>query len=267
VSPDHNGTPPEIMNYFLGAVDEQSERLGVPMIAHINHPNWSGGIIAEDLMQVGPGRYFEVYNGHGGVRNWGNKQRAMPNTDRLWDIVLSMRLKDGRERPMYGFGTDDTHNYFENRVGLANAGRGWTWILAEELSAEALIEACKRGDFYASSGVTLNEITIEESRIKIVIAAQDGIRYRVQFIGTRQGFDASSKPALDGDGQPLDHATRVYSDEIGQTLHETTENPAVYEFKGDELYVRVKIISDKLQTNPFAAGDFEMAWTQPVLIR
>jgi hypothetical protein len=33
---------------------------------------------------------------------------------------------------------------------------------------------------------------------------------------------------------------------------------------GDYLFVRAKITSSKLQTNPFQEGDFEKAWTQPV---
>jgi len=35
--------------------------------------------------------------------------------------------------------------------------------------------------------------------------------------------------------------------------------------KGDELYVRARIISSKLHPNPYAAGDRETAWTQPLL--
>jgi hypothetical protein len=31
--------------------------------------------------------------------------------------------------------------------------------------------------------------------------------------------------------------------------------------------VRAKIISSRLQENPFAAGDWETAWTQPVMFK
>jgi len=46
----------------------------------------------------------------------------------------------------------------------------------------------------------------------------------------------------------------------------TNDNPAIYKFKGDELYIRAKIISSRKHPNPYAEGDFEMAWTQPILL-
>jgi len=71
---------------------------------------------------------------------------------------------------------------------------------------------------------------------------------------------------LNSQGEPA-HITRVYSNEIGQVFSETTDNPAVFSFTGTEMYVRSKIISDQLQENPFAEGDLENAWTQPVLLK
>ena len=71
---------------------------------------------------------------------------------------------------------------------------------------------------------------------------------------------------MNAQGEPA-HITRVYSNKIGKVFSETTDNPAVFYFTGTEMYVRGKIISDKLQGNPFAEGDLETAWTQPVLIK
>jgi len=34
---------------------------------------------------------------------------------------------------------------------------------------------------------------------------------------------------------------------------------------GNELYVRARVTSSKPHPNPFAEGDHEMAWVQPVL--
>ncbi|MCP4794944.1 MAG: hypothetical protein GY885_02150, partial [Phycisphaeraceae bacterium] len=39
---------------------------------------------------------------------------------------------------------------------------------------------------------------------------------------------------------------------------------AIYEFNGDELYVRARVTSSRLHPRPYRKGDFEMAWTQPV---
>ncbi|MBI1784127.1 hypothetical protein HYR69_03205 [Candidatus Sumerlaeota bacterium] len=179
-----------------------------------------------------------------------------------------MRLrKEGSAHPMLGMGTDDTHAYFKQRIGLANAGRGWVMVLADKLTPDVLIEAMKRGDFYPTSGVILDEISSDKKSFRVAIKPEDGISYTTQFIGTRKGFDASSKPALDDAGKEMFHATRQYSGEIGIILKETRENPAVYEFKGDEMYVRAKVVSSKLKANPHAEGDREMAWTQPVVMK
>lgn len=259
-------TKRDLLRENLDAIEAHGKAMGVPVLAHINHPNWNDGISAEDMIAVGGERFFEVYNGHAGVKNWGDARQYKQPTDRLWDIILAMRIREGAENPMYGMATDDSHDYFVWRVGECNSGRGWVQVLAEALSADALVGALKRGDFYASSGVTLNRIQSDERMLAIHIAAEAGVNYATQFIGTRKGFNAESQPVLDAAGQPIPWATRIYSDEIGKVLHETTENPARYTFKGDELYVRAKIVSSKLQPNPFAEGDHETAWTQPVRV-
>ncbi len=59
--------------------------------------------------------------------------------------------------------------------------------------------------------------------------------------------------------------TRRYSDEIGAVLAEVKGNEAVYKLKGDEIYVRAKVVSSRLKENPYAEGDFETAWVQPLM--
>lgn len=253
----------ESIDLTFGKVAAQSERLGIPMVAHVDHPNWGDGVTTEDLIAAAAGRYFEVYNGHGGVRNWGSKSRHYPPTDRHWDVVLAMQLKDGPEKPLYGFGTDDTHDYFEQRIGMANAGRGWTMVLAERLEADSIVRAMQRGHFYASSGVSLKSIAADKKRYRVRIDAESGVTYTTQFIGTMKGFDDSSSPVLDADGNVVARASHRYSKDIGRVLYETTGKKATYKLTGDELYVRAKIVSSKEQENPFAKGDFETAWTPP----
>lgn len=53
---------------------------------------------------------------------------------------------------------------------------------------------------------------------------------------------------------------------IGEVLYESTSTEPRYAFTGDELYVRVKIVSSKEMENPFSDGGFESAWLQPVLV-
>jgi hypothetical protein len=248
------------------AVEEQGRRLGIPTLAHLNHPNWNKGISAEDIIAAGGERFFEVHNGHGAVYNKGVESKGFPSTDRMWDIILAMRLKDNKERPLYGMATDDTHDYYKFGLGECNYGRGWVMVLASEMSANAIVDAMKRGEFYASSGVRLNEVASDSKSMKIEIAAEPGVTYTTEFIGTLKKFDTSSKPTLGADGKELPNATRQYSSDIGRVLATTTENPATYKFKGDELYVRARVTSSRLQPNPAEKGDLESAWIQPVVV-
>ena len=70
---------------------------------------------------------------------------------------------------------------------------------------------------------------------------------------------ASGDPAA----KTLPH--RRYSRDIGTVLAEVTGNNPAYVLKGDEIYVRAKIISSKPKENGSVAGEFETAWTQPVV--
>ena len=58
--------------------------------------------------------------------------------------------------------------------------------------------------------------------------------------------------------------TRVYSDEVGKVVARSTDLRPSYKLTGNELYVRAKVTSSKPHPNPYAAGDMEVAWTQPV---
>ena len=59
--------------------------------------------------------------------------------------------------------------------------------------------------------------------------------------------------------------TRIYSDDIGEVLAVVEGERASYRLEGGELYVRAKVISSRLKENPYAKGEMESAWVQPVV--
>jgi hypothetical protein len=201
------------------------------------------------------------------ARNWGDPREHVVSTDRLWDIVLTLRLaKDAdTDRPLYAIASDDAHDWYDERNGprVSAPGRGWVMVLSESLRTEALITAIKRGDFYASSGVILDEVQVDDSEYRVAIESEEGVTYTTHFIGTMKGTDLSSLPVLDEQGNPI-RASRIYDEGVGRVLSKTTDNLAIYRMTGDELYVRTKIISSKAKPNSFQAGDVETAWTQPI---
>jgi hypothetical protein len=257
-------TSPQIikaLQHAFDAVHAQRVRTGVPMFAHLNHPNFKWAITAEELMQIDHEQFFEVYNGHPTVYNQGDELHA--GTERVWDIVLTERLGHLGKPVMYGLATDDSHNYHTAAPKASLSGRGWVMVRANDLSATSLIAAMEKGDFYASTGVELSALKSGAGRIELEIKAQPGVGYVIEFIGTRKGYDRKTVAVKAADGSEL-RVTRKYSADVGAVLAAVKGTKAEYVLKGDELYVRARITSTKpMQSSP-VGGEVEMAWTQPV---
>ena len=258
IPPQEGGTVREVMQNSIDAVRAQRERTGQPMFPHVNHPNYYWSVSVEDLMALEGERFFEVYNGHPRVHNEGDHEH--PSTARMWDILLAQRLSAGRE-VMYGLATDDSHYYGSFTSGGNNPGRGWVMVRAPELTANALVEAMERGDFYSSTGVVLSDIALRDGQLRLEIAADSNVTYRTRFIGTRRGFDSHSEEQRGEDGV----VSRRYSDDIGQLLAEVPGASPSYRLRGDEIYVRAQVISSRLKEYGYPEGELETAWTQPVV--
>lgn len=245
IQPQGGNSMAEVMQNNLDAVYEQRRRTGQPMIPHINHPNFMWAIKADDMRGLRGERFFEVYNGHPLVHNYGDSTTV--GMDELWDDLLISYLADGKP-PLYGLATDDSHNYLEYKVGLSNPGRGWIMVKAPELTPEALVKAMEKGDFYATTGVLLKDIQSRKGVLSLEIEAKPGTQYIIQFWGAR--VPATGSP---GQGrQPI-------------LLKETKGPRGSFQLTPNDLYVRAKIISNTPQKNPFEEGDVETAWTQPLV--
>jgi hypothetical protein len=252
----------DVMQKAVTAVMDQRQRTGVPMFPHINHPNFGWALTAEEMMQVENERFFEVYNGHPSVHNEGDAKRA--GTERIWDVLLTERLAELKKPPFFGLGTDDAHNYHNDPKKLSHTGRGWVMVRAKSLAIDDLIAAMEEGDFYASSGVTLRDVRREKDSLSLEIEAEPGVTYTTEFIGTRKGYDRKSEQVTDDDGTTM-RTTRRYSADIGTVLAKVEGTAASYSLKGDEIYVRAHIVSSKLKADPYREGEFEQAWTQPLV--
>ncbi len=262
VVPRHGDSVAETIQNNTDALISQRERTGQPMMINLNHPNFGYGVTAEDLMRIRGENFFEVYNGHPGVNNSGNKEHA--STETIWDIINSFRLSELDLPPLFGLGTDDGHNYHGIPSRASEPGRGWVVVLAEKLTPESLIAAMEAGRFYASSGVTLQSVTSSDDGLEVLVNEDPDVTYTIEFIGTRRGFKTASEPVLDKEGKEI-RATRRYSNDIGQVLCKIEGPHGKYLFQGDELYVRARVTSSRLHPNPSEVGEFERAWTQPAI--
>ena len=239
IAPERGESVQDVIRKTMRAVAAHAAKHDRPILAHLNHPNFGWGVTADDIAQVTEERFFEVYNGHPSVNHKGDADR--PGTERLWDIANTTRRRDLDAPLLYGLGTDDCHNY-HNASG-STPGRGWVMVRAQECTARALLDAIERGDFYASSGVDLEDVTFDGDVLSVAIAEREGAAYITEFIGTRV------------DGEPGEILARVDGPRPSYTL------------VGDELFVRATVTSSLTADNPVWQGQPRQAWVQPVAPR
>ena len=137
-------------------------------------------------------------------------------------------------------------------------------VLAQELTATALIESLENGHFYSSSGVVLESVRSDGKSLTVKAQSRGDETFTFEFLGTRKSTPLDGEPILDKDGQPL-ATTHRYSDKVGEVLKTSSGESATYEFDGDELYVRCRVTSSQKHPNPSEIGEHERAWTQPVI--
>lgn len=189
-------------------------------IPQINHPNFGWALNAEQIIQVKNIKLMELFNGHFLVNNLGGG--GSPSVETIWDTLLTSG------KLIYGIASDDVHTVRDlgNRKA-ATPGHGWIVVRANELSQKAIIDALERGDFYASTGVELEDYTADKKSVAVTVKKERWSKYRIQFIGRS-----------------------------GKILSEVLDSPATYKIRGNESYVRAKILD----------SNGNVAWTQPVML-
>ena len=137
-------------------------------------------------------------------------------------------------------------------------------VRSEKLEAAALVEAMKRGDFYSSSGVELEDLRFEGGELVIKIKPKTGVTYQTRIIGTRRGYDTRTHEVTIPKEAKDPHPTRlVYSADVGATPATVEGTEIRWKPSGDELYFRATIFSSQAHPNPSFDGQKEMAWSQP----
>lgn len=259
ITPTDGASVAEVISVNLRQVEEQRKKKGLTAFAFLNHPNFGWGVKAEDMLTEEL-KYFEIYNGHPGVKNYGDATHV--GVERMWDIVLALRLGKHKLPIVYGVATDDAHGYHAFGLGKVNPGRGWMMVKAPYLTAETMVRAIEAGDYYCSTGVALKDVKRTATELSLAIKGEEGVKYKTQFIATLKDSPLTSEPRKRKDGTPLD-VTRNYSADVGKVVAESDSLEPSYKLTGNELYVRAKVISTRKHPNPYEKGDVEVAWTQP----
>ena len=199
-------------------------------IAQVNHPNWRWSVRLNDLLAVPDSTLLEIANGHAGVNNAGGHDDdggLAPSTEALWDSLLT------RGKLLFAVADDDAHHFKaagSDVYTLTRPGRGWIMVRADTLTAGAILSAIRRGDFYASTGVTLADVVVGPATMRLAIPRTgfDDRRYITEFVGSG-----------------------------GRVLARVHGLSPAYSIRGDEGYVRARVTD----------SNGRMAWTQPVMLR
>ena len=187
-------------------------------IAAINHPNFGWAFGAEELIKVERATLLEIASGHPYVN-----MQGPPSAEEIWDRVLTSGKR------IWGIAVDDSHHLKRPwDTDIAPPGKAWVVVRAEARDAKSVVDALTRGDFYASTGVELVDYEVNGKSMKVTIKEKNLAHYRVLFIGAG-----------------------------GRVLAESRENPASYTFRGNEQYIRAKVID----------SNGRVAFLQPAFIR
>jgi hypothetical protein len=142
----------------------------------VNHPNFRWAFTSRELLQVPELTHFEVYNGHPTVHN--NGGGGAESLDQMWDALLSAG------RRVHGVAVDDAHSFKQFRKDLSNPGRGWVTVRAPSLETANIMRALHAGDFYASTGVELEDLHASREGLKLKIRQAADFKYVTKFIGS-----------------------------------------------------------------------------------
>jgi hypothetical protein len=183
------------INMFIGnetslqdGVNKTLAAGGVPILNHPQKPL----VTASAFIHTKGLNHLEIVNG--------GRLDHTPASELLWDSILS----DPNGRLVYAVAADDNH------YKKANVGRGWIMVRSPALTQSDIIENIRNGNFYATTGVILNNYQVNEKTI--TVDAKNG--NTILFIGRN-----------------------------GSVLRTVPDSKATYQISGDEYYIRAKIIS------------------------
>lgn len=250
IQPLGGSTVQEVMRNNLRSVIEQEKETGRQILPHLNHPNFGYAVTAEDLAAVVQERFFEVYNGHPSVNQEGDDEHL--SIEKMWDVANAIRVLKLDADPLMGVATDDSHNYHSEQG--ATTGRGWVMVRAAYLTPEHLIKSLKAGDFYASSGVTLSEISFDpDSRtLRIEIKGDEDEQFETEFVSIRETASEQSEWGND--------------ENIGRVEETVSGSSPTFTCPEEVRVIRARITCSAPHENPSLPNQRKQAWTQPIVL-
>lgn len=126
----------------------------------LNHPymNRPPHYTIEELLVLKKYHGIEIFNGL--IDRMVGRSLA---TD-LWDELLTRGIQ------CWGFATDNAHELFD-------VGRAWIFVQAKNCNARDILDRLKAGNFYASTGAELREITLIQNKLHLETDEETAFRF------------------------------------------------------------------------------------------
>ena len=207
---DHQG---ESLAWAVQKIREQGG------VALVNHPNFDWSLTADDVAQARGAQLLEISSGHPWVHTDGDATHL--SHEAIWDAMLT------QGETFAGVAVDDSHHFRapgRDPAHQARPGRAWIQVFADAPDPAQICAALAGGRLYASTGVTINRLTVKDDTYAVALGRSD---VGVEFIGKNGTILQSGNPGADG--------------------------TATYRLVGTEVYVRARI----------TAPGGKRAWTQP----
>lgn len=175
------GPRPKIKEYSLEVIQKVIQTaVENNLLVAFNHPVWS---LEDDYASYAhlQGIYaMEIYNNdcYRGV----GLEEYNPG---VYDRILKSGVRTGC------IATDDAHCMYPEGDHRCDLFGGWTMIMADELRYDSIIAALENGDFYASTGPEIYEISCENGSVHV--ACSDAVRITLST-ATRRGGIVLSEP-------------------------------------------------------------------------
>lgn len=194
---------------------------GAGGLPQINHPSRRYSFDEKTILRLKNVNLMEIYNFNKDNHNF--TAGGHPGMEEMWDAILSAG------HVMYGTASDDAH-WFKQEYSADKAmpGKAWVVVKAPALNEKDIMASLASGQFYATDGIILKDVAVTDKAYTVEIEQHKDNTYTTFFIGRH-----------------------------GRILKKVDETKASYTFRGNELYVRAKIMA--------SSGEF--AITQPFFIR
>ena len=214
-------------------------------LVFINHPNFSTGISAEEMLKLKGALAIELSNAHPSVYNFGN-DRHIP-VEEKWDYLLSNGMK------IFAVGSDDEHHLQKWGPDAANPGRSWIMVEADELNQDNILGSILLGKFYSTTGVELSKYWVGFDEINLEIDKKKTLRNLKKGLGvghiTQDGTEGFKIEVISKDGK---------------VIHSSSGTNLVYQFDRVNKYLRIRATLCVKDGDSYKTY---FAWTQPVFAK